>query len=163
MDDKYGGKWPETSNYGKYPKEEFENTFNASYSYAISTINDFYYTEEQRERSLESRRLSKNVGICILHDIIKKKNEKIKKKDLLEEINKKYKKYSIKPISIATLKRYLSELKNMDEDDLKVLHEDLEHIKNERKKELYEALESSEENSRKVKSCKKRLKQVNIK
>lgn len=163
MDEKYGGKWPETSNYGKYPKEEFENTFNASYSYAISTINDFYYTEEQRERSLESRRLSKNVGICILHDIIKKKNEKIKKKDLLEEINKKYKKNSIKPISIATLKRYLSELKNMDEDDLKVLHEDLEHIKNERKKELYEALESSEENSRKVKSCKKRLKQVNIK
>ena len=163
MDDKYGGKWPETSNYGKYPKEEFENTFNASYSYAISTINDFYYTEEQRERSLESRRLSKNVGICILHDIIKNKNEKIKKKDLLEEINKKYKKNSIKPISIATLKRYLRELKNMDEDDLKVLHEDLEHIKNERKKELYEALESSEENSRKVKSCKKRLKQVNIK
>ena len=57
MDKKYNGKWPDTSNHGKYPKEEFESTFNNSYNFAISTINDFYYTDEQREQSLESRRL----------------------------------------------------------------------------------------------------------
>ena len=48
MDKKYNGKWPDTTNYGKYPKEEFESTFNNSYTYAISTINDFYYTDEAK-------------------------------------------------------------------------------------------------------------------
>ena len=31
MNEKYKGVWPETSNHGKYTKEEFENTFNNSY------------------------------------------------------------------------------------------------------------------------------------
>ena len=87
MDKEYNGKWPDTTNHGKYPKEEFESTFNNSYSYAISTINDFCYTDEQREESLKSRRLSKNVNICIINDI-RKKHKKIKQKDLLEETNK---------------------------------------------------------------------------
>ena len=161
MDKKYNGRWPDTTNYGKYPKEEFENTFNNSYSYAISTINDFYYTDEQREQSLESRRLSKNVNICVVNDI-KSKYKKIKRNDLLKETNDILKKNGHKPISLGSLKRYLSELKNMSDDDKRDLYDDIEYIKKERKKDLSDALESSDGDSKKVKICKKRLKQVVI-
>jgi hypothetical protein len=161
MDKKYNGKWPDTSNHGKYPKEEFESTFNNSYNFAISTINDFYYTDEQREQSLESRRLSKNVNICIL-DYVKNKHKKIKRNDLLDEINKILKENGHKKISLSSLKRYMSELKNMSDDDKKELKNSIEYIKIERSKDLSDALESSEENSKKVKMCKKRLNQVNI-
>ena len=161
MDTKYNGRWPDTSNYGKYPKEEFENTFNNSYSYAISTINDFCYTDEQREQSLESRRLSRNVNICIVNDI-KCKYEKIKRGDLLIETNKILKENGHKPISLGSLKRYLKELKNMNDDDKRELYENIEYIKAERKKDLLEAIENSDEDSKKVKICKKRLNQVNI-
>lgn len=161
MDKNYNGKWPDTTNYGKYPKEEFESTFNNSYTYAISTINDFYYTDEQREQSLESRRLSKNVNICIVNDV-KSKYKKIKRDDLLKETNEILKKNGHKPISLGSLKRYLTELKNMSDDDKKELYDNIEEIKKERKKDLSDALESSEEDSKKVKICKKRLKQVSI-
>ena len=161
MDKKYNGKWPDTSNHGKYPKEEFESTFNNSYNFAISTINDFYYTDEQREQSLESRRLSKNVNICIL-DYVKNKYKKIKRKDLLDEINKILNENGHKKISLGSLKRYMCELKNMSDDDKKELKNSIEYIKIERTKDLSDALESSEENSKKVKMCKKRLNQVNI-
>lgn len=161
MDKNYNGKWPDTTNYGKYPKEEFESTFNNSYAYAISTINDFYYTDEQREQSLESRRLSKNVNICIVNDV-KSKYKKIKRDDLLKETNDILKKNGHKPISLGSLKRYLTELKNMSDDDKKELYDNIEDIKKERKKDLSDALESSEEDSKKVKICKKRLKQVSI-
>lgn len=162
MDKKYNGKWPETSNYGKYPKEEFESTFNNSYNYAISSLNDFYYTDEQRNQSLESRRLSKNVNICIINDI-KKKYKKIKLKDLLEETNKILIESGHKKISLSSLKRHLKELKNMSEDDIKELHGDIEYTIKEREQDLLDALESSDENSKKVKICKKRLKQVKVK
>jgi hypothetical protein len=162
MNEKYNGKWPDTTNYGKYPKEEFESTFNNSYTYAISTINDYYYTDEQREQSLESRRLSKNINLCVINDI---KNEygKIKREILLKETNNILKKNGLKIISLGSLKRYLSELKNMSVEDKRNMYEDIEYIKKERKKDLTDALESSEEDSKKVKICKKRLKQVNIK
>ena len=162
MDKTYNGKWPDTSNFGKYPKEEFENTFNNSYLYAISTINDFYYTDEQREQSLESRRLSKDVNLYIV-DTVKSKYKKIKRKDLLEETNDILTLNGLKKISLGSLKRYLSELKTMSEDDKKEMYESIKCIKKEREKDLIDALESSEEDSRKVKVCKKRLKQVNIK
>ena len=161
MDKKYNGKWPDTSNYGKYPKEEFENTFNNAFTFAISTINDFYYTDEQREQSLESRRLSKDINLCIVNDI-KNKYKKIKRKELLEKTNSILSSNGLKKISFGSIKRYLSELKNMSEDDKKDLYYNIETIKTERKKDLLDALESSEEDSRKVKACKKRLKQVNI-
>ena len=161
MDKNYNGKWPDTTNYGKYLKEEFESTFNNSYTYAISTINDFYYTDEQREQSLESRRLSKNVNICIVNDI-KSKYKKIKRDDLLKETNDILKKNGHKTISLGSLKRYLKELNDMSDDDKKELYDNIEYIKKERKKDLSDALESSEEDSKKVKICKKRLKQVSI-
>ncbi len=162
MNEKYKGVWPETSNHGKYTKEEFENTFNNSYIYAISVLNDFYYTDEQREESLESRRLSKHVNMCIINDI-KNKHKKIKRDDLLKETNVILKENEHKPISLGSLKRYLNELKNMSEDDIKELYDNVESTKKERKQELMDALESSEEDSKKVKMCKKRLNQVNIK
>lgn len=162
MDENYNGKWPDTTNYGKYPKEEFESTFNNSYTYAISTINDYYYTDEQREQSLESRRLSKNINLCVINDI-KNKYKKIKREDLLKETNTTLINSGLKIISFGSLKRYLGELKNMSDEDKKNMYEDIEYIKKERKKNLSEALESSEEDSKKVKMCKKRLKQVNIK
>ena len=163
MDKKYNGKWPETTNHGKYLKEEFENTFNNSYAFALSTMNDFYYTDEQREQSLESRRLSKNVNICIVNDVIQSKNTKVKRNDILKETNDILKENGHKPISIGSLKRYLKVLKNMSDNDKKTLYDNIEYIKIQREKELSDALESSEEDSKKVKSCKKRLKQVNIK
>ena len=162
MDKKYNGKWPDTTNYGNYPNEEFEKTFNNAYTFAITAINDFYYTDEQREQSLESRRLSKNVNLCILN-AIKRKYKKIKRNDLFEETNMVLNENGLKKISFGSFKRYLTTLKKMSEEDIKELNEDLLYIKEERKKELLEALESSEEDSRKVKSCKKRLKQVDIK
>jgi hypothetical protein len=161
MDKKYNGKWPETTNHGKYPKEEFESTFNNSYSYAISVINDFYYTDEQREESLKSRRLSKNVYMCVVNDLLK--NGKIKRKKLLEKTNEILEKNGHKTISFSTLKRYLKDLKRMNNDDMTDMYEGVENIRNEREREMSDALENSEEDSRKVKACKKRLKQVSIK
>ena len=161
MDKQYNGKWPETSNHGKYPKEEFESTFNNSYSYAISVINDFYYTDEQREESLKSRRLSKNVYMCVVNDLLKK--GKIKRKNLLEKTNEILEKNGHKTISFSTLKRYLKDLKKMDDDDMVDMYEEIKNIRSEREREMSDALESSEEDSRKVKACKKRLKQVSIK
>ena len=162
MDKKYNGKWPDTSNHGSYPKEEFENTFNNSYLFAISTINDFYYTDEQREESLKSRRLSKNVHLYIIN-AIKSKYNKIKRKDLLEKTNQILTANGHKKISLGSLKRHISELKCMSNEDIKDLNEYIKYTEKERKKDLLDALESSEENSKKVKICKKRLKQVNIK
>ena len=162
MDEKYNGIWPETTNHGKYTKEEFENTFNNSFTYAISTINDFYYTDEQREQSLESRRLSKNVNICVLYRVMSK-NNKLKRKELWEKTNLALSNGNHKKISFGSFKRYLSELKNMSGDEIKELQNDIEYIQSERNKELLDALESSEENSKKVKLCKKRLNQVNMK
>ena len=161
MDDKYKGIWPDTSNHSKYTKEEFENTFNNSFTFAISTINNFQYSDEQREQSLESRRLSKNVNIYIINYILNK-YKKLKRKDILEKTNKILIDNYHKPISFGSLKRYLSELKNMSDEDKKELNYDIESIKKERKKDLLDALESSDENSKKVKTCKKRLKQVYI-
>ena len=162
MDEKYNGIWPETTNHGKYTKEEFENTFNNSFTYAISTINDFYYTDEQREQSIESRRLSKNVNICVLYRVMSK-NNKLKRKELWEKTNLALSNGNHKKISFGSFKRYLSELKNMSGDEIKELQNDIEYIQSERNKELLDALESSEENSKKVKFCKNRLNQVNMK
>ena len=161
MDKKYNGKWPETTNHGKYPKEEFVSTFNNSYSYAISVINDFYYTDEQREESLKSRRLSKNVYMCVVNDLLK--NGKIKRKNLLEKTNEILEKNGHKTISFSTLKRYLKDLKKMNNDDITDMYESVENIRCEREREMSDALENSEKDSRKVKACKKRLKQVSIK
>ena len=160
-DKKYNGRWPDTSNHGRYPKSEFESTFNASYSYAISMINDFYYTDEQREQSLESRRLSRSVNMCVVNDV-KSKYVKIKRNDLLKETNEILKENGHKPISLGSLKRYLKDLKIMSEDDKKEMYADIEYKKCVRERELIDALESSEEDSKKVNMCKKRLKQVNI-
>jgi hypothetical protein len=161
MNEKYKGVWPETSNHGKYTKEEFENTFNNSYIYAISVLNDFYYTDEQREESLESRRLSKHVNMCIVNDI-KSKYKKIKRDDLLKETNIILKENGHKQISIGSLKRYLKELKDMSDDDIREMHDNIEYIHKVRKQELLEALESSEEDSKKANICRKRLKQVDV-
>lgn len=162
MDKKYNGLWPETSNHGKYPKEEFESTFNNSYNYAISMINDFYYTDEQREQSLETRRLSKNVYMCVVNDLLNI-NKKIKREILLEETNGILKKNGCKPISFTTLKRYLKDLRKMTDNDKKEMYENIDDIKKVRQQELLEAIESSDENSKRVRVCKKRLKIVNIK
>jgi hypothetical protein len=124
-------------------------------------INDFYYTDEQREESLESRRLSKHVNMCIVNDI-KKKHKKIKRDDLLKETNVILKENEHKPISLGSLKRYLKELKSMSEDDINEMYANVEYIHKVRKQELLEALESSEEDSKKVNICKKRLKQVDV-
>jgi hypothetical protein len=51
----------------------------------------------------------------------------------------------------------------MNDEDIKELNETLKETKIQRERDLLDALESSEENSRKVKACKKRLKQVDIK
>ena len=160
-DKKYNGRWPDTSNHGRYPKEEFESTFNTSYSYAISMINDFYYTDEQREQSLESRRLSRSVNMCVVNDV-KSKYVKIKRGDLLKETNEILKENGHKPISLGSLKRYLKDLKTMTEDDKKEMYENIEYIHKVRKQELLDALESSEEDSKKVMTCKKRFNQVNV-
>ena len=160
-DKKYNGRWPDTSNHGRYPKEEFESTFNTSYSYAISMINDFYYTDEQREQSLESRRLSRSVNMCVVNDV-KSKYVKIKRGDLLKETNDILKENGHKPISLGSLKRYLKDLKTMTEDDKKEMYENIEYIHKVRKQELLDALESSEEDSKKVMTCKKRLNQVDV-
>ena len=51
----------------------------------------------------------------------------------------------------------------MSENDIKELNEDVKYTIKEREQDLLEALESSDENSKRVKMCKKRLKQVGIK
>ena len=163
MDRKYNGKWPDTSNHGKYPKEEFENTFNNSFAFAISTINDFCYTDEQREHSLESRRLSKDVNLYILAQIMNNHKKKVKRQILWEEMNDALTNSGHKKISFGSFKRRLSELGKMSSEDKKELFYNIEYTNKTREQDLMEALECSDENSKKVKMCKKRLKQVNIK
>lgn len=161
MDKTYNGKWPDTSNHGKYTKEEFETTFNNAFVFAVSTINDSYYTDEQREQSLESRRLSKNVNIYFLN-YVRSKYKKIKRKDMFDETNILLVNNGLKKISFGSFKRYLGELKKMSIDEINELNETMKDIKKVREQELLDALESSDVDSRKVKMCKKRLKQVNI-
>jgi DNA replication initiation complex subunit (GINS family) len=94
---------------------------------------------------------------------IRKKYKKIKLNDLLEETNKILIESGHKKISLSSLKRHLKELKNMSEDGIKELYEDVKYTIKERERDLLDALESSDENSKKVKNCKKRLKQVKVK
>ena len=68
----------------------------------------------------------------------------------------------LKKISFGSFKRYLGELKKMSIDEINELNETMKDIKKVREQELLDALESSDVDSRKVKMCKKRLKQVNI-
>ena len=76
--------------------------------------------------------------------------------DLLKETNVILKENEHKPISLGSLKRYLKELKSMSEDDISEMYANVEYIHKVRKQELLEALESSEEDSKKVNICKKR-------
>ena len=99
----------------------------------------------------------------MLAQVISKHKSKVKREVLCEEVNQILIKDGLKKISFGSLKRYLSELKKMSEEDKKELFENIEYTQNERKRDLSEALESSGENSKKVKMCKKRLKQVGVK
>ena len=162
MDTEYNGKWPDTSNYGAYSREEFDTTFNNSYFYAISAINDFSYTDEQRERSIESRRLSIDVNLCILDQIMGKYNKKVKREIIWTEMNQELTKIGLKNISFGSFKRRLSEWKKMTDEDTKEKYDTVADLKRVREQDLSDALESSDADSRKVKSCQKRLKQVNI-
>ena len=99
--------------------------------------------------------------MCVVNDV-KSKYMKIKREDLLKETNDILKENGHKPISLGSLKRYLKDLKTMTEDDKKEMYENIEYIHKVRKQELLDALESSEEDSKKVMACKKRLNQVDV-
>jgi hypothetical protein len=101
--------------------------------------------------------------MCVVNNVLKNKHTKTKREDLLEETNSILKQNGLKKISFGSLKRYLSELKNMSENDKIKMYENMDNIKKERQQDLLDALESSDKNSKKVNICKKRLKQVEIK
>lgn len=122
-DKKYGyGKWPGTSNETPFTKKEFENAFNSSFNFAISNFKNLSkYNDEQREKSLKERELKKDMKI-ILVDYIRNKYGKMKKNQLLNSVNDILEKSGKKKISLSSLKRYITKLDSMNNEDKRELY-----------------------------------------
>lgn len=149
-DKKYNGIWPDTTNISTYSDLEFDSTFRSAYMYAISTYKNLTYDEDDRKNSQKSRHFKKSMKLMIVDDI-QRKNEKINREELLAEVNKRLS----KPLSLGSLKRYISELSKLSDQDRNQLHKDFETELNERKMQLGDAIESNK-SQRIINTCKKR-------
>lgn len=158
-DKKYKGHWPETTNISKYNNSEFESTFNGSFNYAIQHLNYTGYTNEQRTKSLENRQIGKDIHLSLV-DFIRNNNKKIKRDELLYEVNSVLKSSGKKEISLASLNRYIKTSKSMTLDERKKLYSDIMYIYTERQAQLKKAIE--DKNEKKINSCKKRLNYINL-
>ena len=127
-DDKYGGVWPDTSNRSTFTEGEFRKAFNSAFNYAVEKLDNFSYSDEDRQKSLESRKNSKNLKLIIV-DGIRQKNTKITREELLKEANKSLKKLNVKKLSMGSLKRFIAQSNELTEDDRMKLQLNLENRK----------------------------------
>ena len=156
-DRRYGGNWPDTSNHSAYSKEEFNKTFNRGFNYALMNVHTDTYTDEQREKSLMSRSNKKYMKILLVE---KYRNSKITRDELLKKVNEEMSKYGQKKMSFGSLKRYISELDTISQDELQEMRNSFKIEKNERKKQLKIAVEAG--NQKLINAYRKRLDYLNV-
>lgn len=116
-DDEYKGVWPDTTNLSSFPISEFRQAFTSAFSFATQNINNFSYTDEDRKKSQISRKHRKDVRLAVVDMIRTKKHTKTSRTELLKEVNKELNKMNMKPISLGSLKRYISESNNLTEEN----------------------------------------------
>ena len=114
-DKKYSGFWPDTSNMSTFTKSEFKQAFESGFSYAIQKINIKGYDDNSREMSIRVRHNKKEIRLIIV-DNIRNKYKKIKRKQLLDEVNFELNKLKIKPISEGSLKRFIIESNDLTDE-----------------------------------------------
>lgn len=114
--EKYNGIWPGTSNLGNYSNTEFLKTFESSFKFAISKIDNKVHTDLDREKSLETRQKKKNIKLWIVDSILRK-NKDIPRNELLNETNQELEKLKMKFTNQNTLKRLIRESKCLTDDD----------------------------------------------
>ena len=127
-DEKYGGIWPETSNISSFTPSEFKKAFDSSFSYSTQHINDYIYTDEERKHSRLKRGLRKDMKLFMV-DKLRRNNTKIKREDLLREVNKSLKKIHVKEISMGSLKRFIAESNELTDEERNILHESFDRRK----------------------------------
>ncbi len=126
--EKYGGIWPDTTNISVFSTNDFRKAFNSAFQYAINNINNFSYSNEDRMKSQLSRCFKKEIKL-ILVDKVLNKSTKITRKELLKEVNSNLKKLYIKPITLGSLKRYIAESNELDDEDRERMNENLKKRK----------------------------------
>ena len=123
-DDQYGGIWPDTTNISFFTTNEFKRAFDSSFQYAINNVNNFTYSNEDRKKSQLSRCFKKELKL-IMVDRVKNGNTKITRKELLEEVNNNLKKIYVNTISMGSLKRFITELDNLTDEERNRLNNNL--------------------------------------
>lgn len=112
-DEGYKGVWPDTTNLSSFSPTEFRKAFNSAFNYAIQNINNFSYSDEDRQKSQESRKHRKNIRLAVVADMRKRKSTKMSRTELLKDVNKELQRMKVKPISMGSLKRYIMEFNKL--------------------------------------------------
>lgn len=159
-DAKYNGDWPGTTNKSSYNNTEFLKTFNSSFCFAVQRLDAKGYTNEQRSRSIEKRHMDKNIHLSLV-DSIRNSNKKIKRDELLIEVNNILKISGKKEISLSSLKRYISESKALTNDERTELYEQIYNKYEENESQLNDAIIKNK-NEKIINICKKNCKSIDI-
>ena len=115
-DKSYGGIWPETTNRSVFTTADFKRAFDSAFLYSIQNINNFSYSNEDRQKSQKSRCLRKEIRLSLV-DAIKNRSTKITRKELLEKVNKELRTLYVKPISLGSLKRFIAESNDLTDNE----------------------------------------------
>ena len=127
-DERYGGIWPETTNRSVFTTADFKRAFDSAFLYSIQNINNFSYSNEDRQKSQKSRCSRKEIRLCLV-DTIKNGSTKITRKELLEKVNKELRKLYIRPISLGSLKRFIAESNELTDEERQRLNDILDERK----------------------------------
>ena len=118
--EKYGGVWPGTSDSSSiYTTGEFNSTFNSSFNFATQKLNDSCYTDTQREQSLQSRNFKKTLNLMVVDFVKSQYSIRLGRDLMMTKINTILKNSGQSEISLSSLKRYISELKGMTNENKK--------------------------------------------
>ena len=112
----FGGRWPDTTNISSFTNAEFKKAFDSSFSYIINNNIDKSFTAENREHSQLIRERKRDIKLIVV-DRIRRNNLKIKRKDLLDKVNKELNKLLIKKTTMGSLKRFIAESNELTDED----------------------------------------------
>lgn len=160
--EKYGGVWPGTTNISIFTQGEFDNTFNNSYKFAVEQFNNTSYTDFQRDKSLDERRLKKSIRLVMIDYLLSSNNEKITHTKLLEILNVEMSGTNHKKISYTTLKRDLNELKSYTPEQKLDMYDFVISKLNERRNELMCMSESGLKSRKEMNICRKKLNRIDF-
>lgn len=160
-DDRYGGEWPGTTNKSKYSVSEFNSTFTHSFEFAIENYINSSYSDDDRNKSLEERKLKKDLRHVLIIYLMSTQKKKIKNKDLLVGINKVMKESGHEEISNSTLKRDLIEIRDYTPDDKRNLFVSVMKVVDTRQDELEKTSQKSKD-KKEINICKKRLRRLSL-